>query len=154
MSWECHECLTCQRGAGSFSAPLGRAARAFRMVVALLRRPRNNGAVFSWITVASSALSSHWSALPLHSSRQEAVTNRNDIFSQSGGILYRGDSFSKSLSSMKPVLSSFRGKRSFHTHMSVGTMNWKLFMLSWVSNLDGNLLGIQWPAMTHSLSSQ
>lgn len=46
---------------------------------------REQWAVFSWITVASSPLSSHWSAAPHHSTRQEAVTNRNDIFVQSEG---------------------------------------------------------------------
>lgn len=51
-------------------------------------------AVFSWITVASSPLLSHWSAAPYHSPRQETVTNRNHISSQSANP-YRGDSFSE-----------------------------------------------------------
>lgn len=42
-------------------------------------------AVFSWITVASSPLRSHWSAEPHHSSRQEAVTSGTKFFNQSGG---------------------------------------------------------------------
>lgn len=46
-------------------------------------------AVFSWITVASSPLLSHWFAVPNHSPRQEAGTNRNDTFSQSGTPLLR-----------------------------------------------------------------
>ena len=59
--------------------------------------------IFSWNTVASLVLPSHWSTPPTHSQRQEAVTNRNGVFDQSE---WEGDSLSKSLSSIKSVLSS------------------------------------------------
>lgn len=54
-------------------------------VVTLLQRPGNNGLFFSWITVASSPLPSHWSTMRPYSQKQEAVTNRNYFPSQSEG---------------------------------------------------------------------
>ena len=105
--------------------------------------------VFSWITVASSKLPSYWSTAPHHSPRQEAVTNRNHIFSQSA-ILSRGDSFSKSLSLMKSVFSSFGSKTSFQKHKkNVHSNNELKTVYIIMSHLPK--WKFTWPTMTHSV---
>lgn len=110
-----HECLTCQWGYWFLQCAVKPSSQGRQEGGHTSPTSREQWAVFSWITVASSPLLSHWSTVPHHSSRQEAVTNRNAIFSQSGAP-YRGDSFSKSLSLMKSAFSSFGRKASLHIH--------------------------------------
>lgn len=104
-------------------------------------------AVFSWITVASSPLSSHWAAELHHSPRQETVTIMTNISNQSGASVLC-ESLSKSLSLINSVFWSFSRNNvpcmPTHTYADTPKVFWItkriLFMLSWLSNPNGNLL--------------
>ena len=86
----CRQYPTCHWGRESFSERLGRAGRAGgREGGHTSPTSQEQWAAFSWITVASSPLPSHWSTLPHHWPGQEAVTNRNDISTQSGGLVLK-----------------------------------------------------------------
>ncbi len=147
-----HECLTCQWGYWFLQCAVKPSSQSRQEGGHASPTSREQWAVFSWITVASSPLPSHWFAVPHHSSRQEAVTNRNAIFIQSGAPVLRWlifkvtffDEISVLIFWQKSVISSIHTHTHTHAHthkkMSVWTMNWRLFMLSWVSNLNGTLL--------------
>ena len=168
-----HEFLTCQWGVGSFSVPLCGAARAGGREVTLLWRPGNNGLFFP-----GSLLHPHYyppigpRSLTIH--RDRKLWQTVPIVSANQWARQQGDSFSKWLSLKKSVFSSIGKKPRHltsthahththtHTKVSLWTMNWRLFMFSWVSSPNGNLLGLHdlsWhifchPAKCHNITFQ
>lgn len=136
-------CLTCHRPAESFSVPLSWAGRAGGREVTLLRRPRNNGLFFP-----GSLLHPHRRPpigprrLTIH--RDRKLWQTRTTYSSNQGRLNQSDSFSKWLSMIKSVFSSFGIKRitSTHTHtQGYKESPWTMMtMLSWVSDPNGNLL--------------
>lgn len=144
------QCLTSQRRTGSVSVQTGRAAKASRRSGHTPPTSREQWAFFfSWITVASSPLPSHWSTMRPYSQKQEAVTNRNYFPSQSEGpplrwLLFKVPFFDEISAS---IFVFFVEKHNFFSLDCLDS-------LPWVSNPKGNVLGLQWlVTMTHRLSS-
>lgn len=110
--------------------------------------------VFSWITVASSSLLSHWFTLLHHSPTQEAVTNRNDKSSKLAANIPRWLIFKVTFVSEINVLTCWHKK-----HIIWGCKKKKITE-EWVeiclcdhdSVTQMERFDQQWTTMTHYLS--